>query len=238
MYVLLGSLIAMNAAAVTSYVAPVINSFVSDAVEYLFGKSTVLRARVLARAAKVLVMRRLGYYGSIQAVYLHSNGQRREVTREVLRLDPVTAKSEFITSSSFFMHELGCDALDELEVHGLDKMGFPFKFVFDWDSEIAVPLMCNLDNPKLVDKSVISATAIYKDREEDCTSLVREWGRCCSLERCLGYIARDFLRQSDDLWDAICTADADDRFELHLMYYDLSVVKMVHESPSRLLLHL
>ena len=209
-----------------------------EAANYTLGKKTVGRIEIVTHALKLMFLKKIGYYNRITDVYLHRGRDRTDVTRTVKRIDPVVAKSSFITPSAFFFHEMSLDQHDVLEVHGLDDIGNQFKFVLDWDSEVAVPLMNNVDNDKLVDKSICSAQAVYAGVSEDITSLVRKWTRCCPIERTLPYIGRDYFNESDKLFESVMEASDDDRFEIHVLYSDMTSRKMVYEKPARLLINL
>lgn len=241
MYVLLGSMLAMNAYMAFNFVKPFVVSVVSDATDFVVGPVRRKKMEVMANYLKVVLMRKLGYYGSISEVFLMTRDgkgpMRRNVTRQIRKIDPDVCKSAFITNSGFFFHELALTQDSVLEVHGLDEWGMEYRFILDWDSEVAVPLKCNLDNPKLVDKKVINATAVYGKYQEDVTRLVRMWTRCCGIERVLPFLGRDIFRASDTLKDAVVEAKEDDRFELHVMYHDLSTDKLSIECDAQLLIY-
>lgn len=228
----------MNVAYLGNLACGSLSSGISAAAEYALGKKTVGRVRLVSKALKILLLQKVGYYNRITSVYLHSGRSTTDVTRAVKRIDPVVAKSSFITSSAFFFHEMGLDLADVLEIRGLDSMGEEFRFVIDWDSEIALPLMNNLDNDKILDKSICNATAVYGEVKDDITTLVRKWTRCSPIERSLPYIGRDYFNQSDELLDAVLEASPDDRFEIHVLYSDMTSRKMVYEKSARFLINL
>lgn len=238
MYILLASMVALNVAVACRYAAPFFSGVARQVVDCAVDRKTRQKLGVLAYAAEVFALRKVGYYGSIRRVYAlrSGSGPREDVTRRVLAMDPSVCNSEFVTSSGFFFHELqlGRDAV--LEFHGLDDWGKEYHFVADWDAKIAIPLKFNLDNDKLVDKTVINAIAQYGEHREDVTALVRSWTRCCGIERVLPFVGRAIFAASETLQDAVAEAEEEDRFELHLMYHDLSTRKVSVECDAKLLL--
>ena len=229
---------AVNVAYLAKQCAGVLSGLTRAAATYALGKKTVSRIEVVSHALKLVFLKKIGYYNRITRVYLHRGKSKTDVTSIVKRIDPSIAKTSFITPSAFFFHEMSLDRHDVLEVHGLDEMGLEFRFIFHWDSKIAVPLMNNLDNDKLVDKSICSAQAVYLNVSEDITPLVRKWTRCCPIEQTLPYIGRDYFNDSEKLMDAVLEASDEDRFEIHVLYSDMTSRKMVFEKPASLLINL
>ena len=238
MLVLLGMMALFNVVCVSNAAVSAVSNLTIRTANYVIGKKNTSRVLLLLKLAKIVALRKLGFYNRITNVWLHREDKMTDVTRQAKRIDPVVARSSFLTSSAFFFHEMGLEKDDVLEVHGLDEYGEVFKFVFDWDSKITIPLIENLDNDKLVDTKVCSASAVYGDVNEDITDLVRTWTRCCSVERVLPYIAREYFNNSERLWDAVLMACKDDRFEIHILNCDMTQRKMVYEQPARLLIKL
>lgn len=242
MYVLIVTMVACNIAFFTTKAAQLAKDVCENVATNFIGKRKMSQLGVMVKLAKILVLRRVGYYDRITAVTLHSGKQKSDVTKMVKSIDPTIARSSFITSSAFFFHEMGLDKNDVLEITGLDENGSEFSFVIDWDSTIALPLMANMDNPELVKLSICSATAVYTNGKagvrEDITNLVRKWTRCCEIERVLGFIARDHFNASDSLLGAVMSASDEDRFEIHVLFSDLTSKNLVYDHPARLLISL
>lgn len=242
MYVLIVTMVACNIVFFTAKAVELAKSVCMDVATNVIGKRKLSQLQVMANLLKILVLRRVGYYDRITSVTLHSDKLKTDVTRRVKSIDPTVARTSFITSSAFFFHEMALSENDVLEITGLDENGSEFSFVIDWNSTIALPLMGNLDNPELVKLSICSATAVYTDGKvgvrEDITKLVRKWTRCCDIERVLSFIARDHFRVSDTLFGAVMSASDEDRFEIHVLFSDLTSKNLVYEHPARLLISL
>lgn len=199
-------------------------SSLTPSLPQIVGKQRYVKIMCLKNMLKNTVMRKLGYYGCVQAVYLHSPGHdRKEITVEVKRVDANGGK--FLTSANFIFHPLKLPYDATVEVHGKDNDGVPYKFVFFSDSEIFVPLHKNHD--PFGKKSLVSAEARFLDKVRDITDLARTWTSCNSeLEDVLPFLARDLFRIDDDLSTAALEAPAGERIEVHALYSDLSVKKL------------
>lgn len=193
----------------------------------LVGRRNHMKLLFMKKLVTDSAYRRLGYYGGVQAVYLHIPGQERtEITKEIMRIDPKTTTASFFTSAAFYFHDLGLPEDATVEVHGTSLSGHDYRFVFFDDSHLHVPLHKNYR--PFERKSLINAEARFLGKKADITELCRVWTACgdCSLGDVLPYIARDLLKENDDMSTAALVSEEDDTIEVHAMYSDLTTERL------------
>lgn len=194
----------------------------------MVGRRNHLKLLFMKKLLKDNAYRRLGYYGGVQAVFLHVPGnERTEITSEVIKLEPKPNTGSFFTSAAFYFHPLGLPEDATVEVHGTSLAGHDYRFVFLGDSQLHVPLHDNYRPFErkfpFEQKSLISAQARFLGEKADITDLCRIWTVCdCALEDVLPYIARDLFKENDEMSTAALNSGDEDRIEVHAMYSDLS----------------
>lgn len=222
MLILLATLATINTMGLMNIISNALFPFWIDMV----GKRNHTKLLFVRKLVTDSAYRQLGYYGGVQAVYLHVPGSdRREITGDIMKIDPKSKSSSFLTSAAFYFHDLGLPEDATVEVHGTSLSGHEYRFVFFDDSHLHVPLHHNYR--PFERKSLINAEARFLNKKADITDLCRIWTACdCTLEDVLPYIARDLFRENDDMSTSALTSEEEDKIEVHAMYSDLSSEKL------------
>lgn len=227
----LTTLVAVNATAVCYKLAVALTPLLVRVV----GKGNHMKMLYMRQLLKEKALCMLGYNDCVHTVFLHAQGcQRRDITREVSKID--AHRGRFLTSADYIYSALNLPPCAKVEVHGRNKHGEPYRFVFNKESQLFVPLHQNYVDVT-PGKSVSGMDATYMGKKRDITSIARRWLHCdVEVEDVLSYIVRDFIDEDENIWEHIAMAEDEDVVVIRVIYSDLSTDIMTSpvKSPSQI----